>query len=134
MDLKFLLSAATALYGSARDLLTARRDRRKRLAQYFAELAQLIEDVAASLRHKEYPHGSCAQLHEIARLLPRTVRGLIDPKKAKKIQEDLFRVWEIEQLHAETFSLSKKKINERIGPLDEAAGKLRALAAHLRVA
>ena len=133
IDPRFLLSAATSLYAAGKDLVTARRDRRQRLAQYFSDLAQLLEEAAASLRNKDYPHGACGQLHESARLLPRTVKGLIDPKKTKRIQADLFKVWKIEQLHAEISPLSKKKRNERLAPLDEAAGKLRALSAHLRV-
>lgn len=115
------------------ELEKARRDRRDRLASYFSELAVLIETVSASLKIKKYPHGSCAQLHALAQLMQKTLRGLVSPEEARDFQDRLMRVWEIEQLFGQLERKRNSAVQKHLAELDEAAGYFRATAAHLRV-
>ncbi len=130
---KTIWDVGKGMFGIRGELQKARRDRRDRLARYFSELAELIESVSASLRTNQYPHGSCAQLLTLAQLMSRTLKGLLEPEEARKFQEKLMRVCEIEQLFGELQGQPKTKVTKRLTELDEAAGFFRATAAHLRV-
>jgi hypothetical protein len=121
------------LFGLRGELEKARRDRRDRAAQYFSDLGSLIETTSASLKVRIYPHGSCAQLEQLALLMPKTLKGLLDEKDIEKYQQKLLKVWEIEQLFGQLHSVPKRSIPKKLEKLDEAAGYFRALAAHLRV-
>lgn len=130
---KTIWDVGKSIFGLRADLQRARRDRRGRLAKYFGELAELIESVSASLRMNQYPHGKCAQLETLARLMSKTVKGLVEPEEARRLQDKLLQVWEIERLFGELQGLSKTKAEKHLVTLDEAAGYFRATAAHLRV-
>jgi len=130
---KTLWDVGKGIFGIRGELQKARRERRDRLANYFSELAELIESVSASLRTNQYPHGSCAQLHTLAQLMSSTLQGLVKPREARTFQKKLMRVWEIEQLFGELQGKPKTRVNKRLVELDEAAGFFRATAAHLRV-
>ena len=130
---KTIWEVGRGLFGVRGELQKARRDRRDRLANYFSDLASLIEEVSASLRTNQYPHGSCAQLQTLAQLMAKTLKGLADPDDAREYQEKLMRVWEIEQLFSQLQRQSNVKVNKCLAELDEAAGYFRATAAHLKV-
>jgi hypothetical protein len=130
---KSILEVAKGLFGLQGEFGKARRDRRQRLATYFADLASLIEEVSASLRINQYPHGSCAQLHALASMMKRTVKGIVADADAQAYQDKLMQVWQIEQLYSEFQSASAKRTQTDLNRLDEAAGYFRAVAAHLRV-
>ncbi|MEK6801963.1 MAG: hypothetical protein AABZ34_04760 [Nitrospirota bacterium] len=130
---KTIWEVGKEIFGIRGDLQKAQRDRRDRLANYFSELAELIESVSASLKIKQYPHGSCAQLHTLAQLMQKTLRGLVESGQAREFQDRLMRVWEIEQLFSQLQSKSDSVVRKRLIELDEAAGFFRATAAHLRV-
>lgn len=129
---KTIWEVGKGIFGIRGDLQKARRDRRDRLAAYFSDLAGLIESVSASLKIQQYPHGSCAQLHALAQMMQKTLRGLVEPSQAQDYQERLMRVWEIEQLFGQL--QDDQKSRKSLVQLDEAAGFFRATAAHLRVA
>lgn len=130
---KTIWDVGKGIFSVRGELEKARRERRDRLASYFGDLASLIESVSASLRENKYPHGSCAQLHTLAQLMARTLKGLVEPEEARRYQEKLLRVWEIEQLFGELQGKPKATVAKRLVELDEAAGFFRATAAHLRV-
>lgn len=130
---KAIWEVGKGIFGVRTELQKAQRDRRDRLANYFSDLANLIESVAASLRIRQYPHGSCAQLHTLAELMSETLKDLVDPVKADEYQKKLLQVWEIEKLFGEIQGMSEEKVGKRLTELDEAAGFFRATAAHLRV-
>jgi hypothetical protein len=121
-----LLELGKGLFGLRGELHKARRDRRERLAVYFSELAELIESVSASLRLNRYPHGSCAQLHTLASLMKKTVKGIVTEEEAQACQDRLMRVWEIEQLFADLQGLPEEKAAKKFATLDQAAGYFRA--------
>lgn len=121
------------LFGLRTEIEKARRDRRDRAAQYFSDIGSLIETTSASLKVRKYPHGSCAQLEQLALLMPKTLKGLLDSADVETFQKKLLQVWEIEQLFGQLSSVPKRSIPKKLQKLDEAAGYFRALAAHLRV-
>ena len=122
------------LFGLRTEMEKARRDRRDRAAQYFSDLAALIETTSASLKVRKYPEGSCAQLEKLAQLMPKTLKGIISEEDIIEYQTKLLMVWEIEQLFGRLEKVPKRSIPKKIAKLDQAAGFFRALAAHLRVA
>lgn len=130
---KAIWDVASGIFGARTEIAKARRDRRDRLANYFSELAGLIESVAASLRLNQYPHGSCAQLQGLGQLMEKTLKGLVPPEDAQRYQAELLRVWEIEQLFGQLQNMPEKDRSIRLNQLAEAAGYFRATAAHLRV-
>lgn len=130
---KTIWEVGKGIFGVRNELQKAQRDRRDRLANYFSDLANLIESVAASLRIRQYPHGSCAQLHTLAELMSETLKDLVDQVKADEYQKKLLQIWEIEKLFGEIQGMSEEKVGKRLTELDEAAGFFRATAAHLRV-
>lgn len=121
------------LFGMRGQLAKAARERKDRLAQYFTDLGLLIEQTSADLKVRKYPHGSCAQLHQLAQLMPETLKGLVDEGDVHELQAKLLQVWEIEQLFGQLQSVPDAALPKKLEKLDEAAGMFRALATHLKV-
>lgn len=128
-----VLDVAKGLLGLAGSFSKTRRDRRDRAATYFSDLAALLEDVSASLKAGQYPHGSCAQLHGLATMMKDTLKGIVPEPDAQAFQDKLLGVWQIEQLFNQLQAMPDSRSREELSKLDEAAGHFRAVAAHLRV-
>ncbi len=131
--IKALFDVGKGLFGMREQIGKARRDRRDRMSEYFSQLADLIETVSASLKLHKYPDGSCQQLYQLALLMKKTLKGLVEPEEAEGYQKKLLEIWEIERLFDQLNGLPDEKILKRLKKLDEAAGYFRAVAAHLRV-
>ncbi len=131
---KTIWDVGKGLFGMRAELQKAERARRDRVAEYFTDLGSLIEATSASLKARQYPHGSCAQLAQLAELMPETLKGLLDDQEVLEYRKKLLSVWQIERLHAELQPVPDSALPAELAPLDEAAGFFRAIAAHLRVA
>lgn len=131
---KTIWDVAKGLFGVRAELEKARRERRDRAAEYFSNLARLVEETSAQLRKRKYPHGRCAELERLALLMPKTLKGILSAKEIESHKKKLLAVHEIERLHAELLLLKDRSVERKLEKLDEAAGYFRALAAHLRVA
>lgn len=104
-----------------------------RVADYFADLAQVIEDTSAYLRKGVYPRGECENLRVHAEKMKDTIGKIIGEEEAGEYQKKVLEVWEIERMYGELISTDEKKREERLKVLDQAAGYFRGIAAHLRV-
>jgi hypothetical protein len=131
---KTIWAVAKDLLGARAEMAKARRQRRDRAAEYFSNLARLIEETSAQLKKRKYPHGRCAELAKLANLMPRTLRGILSASEVQSHRKKLLAVHEIERLHSELLLLKDRSVERKLEKLDEAAGDFRALAAHLRVA
>jgi len=128
-----LRKVGEGLLGIFMKLDDARLKRTIRVAEYFSNLAQTIEDTSAYLKKGVYPHGECKNLRFHADNMVETIGDLIGEAKAKKYADEVLKVWEIEGMHAELMSASDNDRTQKLKILDEAAGLFRAVAAHLRV-
>ena len=135
MDIiKIIFEVAKSLFGLRTEIEKAARDKRDRAAEYFSDIAKLIEEVSASLKLKVYPHGSCAQLEALAREMDKSLAdSKLKEKDIQENQEKLLKVHEIELLFGEIYPLKDSEIPAKLKELDESAGIFRALAAHLKV-
>lgn len=131
MIIETLFGVSLDLFGIVSKLDEKKIARNARLGDYFSSLAQLIEETSASLKKGEYPHGQCAQLYQHAEQMKDAIGSVVKgvDKYATKIRE----VWEIERLHGELSTLTKKQRAEKLKKLDEAAGYFRATAALTKV-
>src|ERR1043166_7965332 len=130
---KAIFEVAKTLFGLKSEMEKGNREKRDRVSNYFSDLAKLIEEVSASLKLKKYPHGSCAQLETLAKLMTDTLKGLLKEDEINSNTEKLLEVYKIEQLFGEIHNLKPDKISKKLEELDKAAGYFRALAAHLKV-
>lgn len=128
-----ILKVASGLSNLIEKFRGIRRDRRDRAAQYFSDLAVLIEEASASLKIRKYPGGKCAQILAAAQSMPKVLGTVIGQSKANTFQKQLLEVHRIEQLHTDFSRLKDRTIAQRLQKLDEAAGIFRAMAADLRV-
>jgi hypothetical protein len=130
---KTLFDLGKGLFGIRGELEKARKDRRDRAAEYFSNIARLIEETSALLKKKQYPHGKCAELEQLALLMPQTLKGVMADENIEGHKEALLSVRQIELLFNDIQPLQPRAIPKKLAKLDEAAGYFRALAAHLRV-
>jgi len=128
-----LFKVAKDLFGIFTKLDENRLKRTFRVADYFSDLAQTIEDTSAYLKKGIYPHGECEELRFYAEKMVSTIGDLIGTKEAEDYAKKVLKVWEIERMHGELISASPSKKKGKLQTLDEAAGYFRAVAAHLRV-
>lgn len=131
---KMILEVGKTLFGFRADLAKADRERRDRVADYFSDIAKLIEKVSEILKTNQYPHGACMQLEKLANLMPETLKGLLKPEEIEENKKNLLSVHEVERLYNELQTLSPSESAAKLAQLDEAAGQFHALAMHLRVA
>ena len=131
---------AETLFGIGKDLFgifskldEKRLQRTVRVAEYFSNLAQIIEDTSAYLKQGNYPHGDCENLRFHATKMKDTIGDLIGEQQAEAYADRVMDVWEIEQMHAELIGVSPQEREDKLKILDEAAGYFRGVAAHLRV-
>ena len=129
-----ILKVAKELFGIFSKLDEKKLARTAKVADYFSNLAQTIEDTSAHLKKGEYPHGKCEELRFHADNMTRTIGDLIGKKRAEKYSALVMGVWEIERMHVEITNLNdKKEKNKLLKKLDEAAGYFRGVSAHLRI-
>ncbi|MBA2728485.1 MAG: hypothetical protein H0U49_09990 [Parachlamydiaceae bacterium] len=131
--IKAIFDVAKNLLGMKTELEKANREKRDRVSAYFADIGKLIEEVSASLKLKQYPHGSCAQLEDLANLMPKTLKGLLPEETILENYQKLYEVRKIEILFGQISHLKESEIPGKLTQLDEAAGKFKALATHLKV-
>lgn len=131
--IKTILEVARGLFGFRADIAKANRDRRDRVADYFSEVADLLDSTSASLKQRTYPSGSCAQLGQLADQMDQSLAGLVPESDLLRFQSELRRVHEIERVFSELSSLSDQAAVLRLKDLDEASGMFRAISMHLRV-
>jgi hypothetical protein len=131
--IKAIIDVAKNMLGMKTELEKAKRNRRDRVSAYFSDIGKLIEEVSASLKLKQYPHGSCAQLETLASLMPKTLEGLLPEEVIRENYHKLCEVRKIEMLFGQISHLKESEIPSKLVQLDEAAGKFKALAAHLKV-
>ncbi len=110
-----------------------RLQRTFRVADYFSNLAQIIEDTSAFLKKGTYPHGECEELRIHAEKMEKTIGDIIGKDEAKQYAQKVMDVWEIEQMHNELIRVDEVEKASRLKTLDEAGGYFRAIASHLRI-
>ena len=128
-----IFDVASEIFGFHTTLSQARQARKKQVAKFLSELAQIIEDVSASLSKSIYPHGKCQELLTHANALEEAIGDLIGQKKAVSLARQLREVWEIEKLHDELGKKTEAARAKNLHVLDQAAGLFRATAAQVRV-
>ena len=128
-----LFNIGKELFGIFSTLDEKKLQRTIRVADYFSNLAQIIEDTSAYLKKGEYPHGECENLRLHAQMMSATIKDIIGENEAEDYASRVMAVWEIEQMHAELIGVDQDERDRQLKTLDEAAGFFRAVAAHLRV-
>lgn len=66
------------MFGLRADIAKVNREKRDRAADYFSNIARLVEETNAQLEVRIYPYGSRAELEQLANLMPKTLRGIIN--------------------------------------------------------
>jgi len=121
------------LFGVFSKLDEKKLQRTIRVAEYFSNLAQIIEDTSAYLKQGNYPHGECENLRLHAQKMKGTIGDLIGENDADEYTKRVMEVWEIERMHEELIGVNDDERAEKLKTLDEAAGYFRGVAAHLRI-
>ena len=128
-----LFNVGKELFGIFTKLDEKRLQRTIRVADYFSNLAQIIEDTSAFLKKGEYTDGECENLRLHAQMMTETIKDIIGENEAEEYTKRVMAVWEIEQMYGELIGVDENERNKQLKTLDEAAGYFRAVAAHLRV-
>jgi len=128
-----LFKIGKELFSIFSNLEEKRLQRTIRVAEYFSQLAQIIEDTSAYLKQGEYPHGECENLRVHATKMQQTIGDLVGADEAKIYADRVMQVWEIEAMHGELIGVDEAEKNEKLKILDASAGYFRGISAHLRV-
>ena len=128
-----LFSIGKDIFGVFFKLDEKKLQRTIRVADYFSNLAQIIEDTSAYLKKGEYPHGECENLRMHAQKMSETIGDIIGTEQAAEYTSKVMSVWEIERMHGELIGVSDNEKENQLKLLDQAAGFFRAVAAHLRI-
>jgi len=126
-----ILNVAKSLLGMSDQLRSADRQRRHDMADLFGQVSECLADTSAVIRKGEIPHGRCAELLTYAQDLPRRIDRELGPQNAGELGRQLAEAHTVEKLASELSDLPDKE--PYLAALDEAAGKLRALANLVRV-
>jgi hypothetical protein len=127
-----LLDIARSLLGFKNEFSRARRERRDRIADYFAVVAQTIQDSAESFRQGKVPHGKCQEMLEHANAFTDVVETELGRERAEAYAQKLRDAHEVEMLVSEI--LGSPDPQGQIQELEKASGTFRALSAAIRAA
>lgn len=108
-------------------------EQKTKVADYFSNLAQVIEDTSILLKQGTYPHGQCAELHVYADKMFDTIKSVIGKEPAKKYAEMVLNVWRIEGMFEELQSIADEQKQAQLKKLDSSAGYFRGISSHIRV-
>lgn len=106
--------------------------RKEKVAEYFNEIAKTINDAAQVFKKDEIPHGSCAKMEHLAKLLPESIEDFIGKQKALELQDMLLQAYHIETIMYKIPKKNKKERTESIAKMEQAAGYFEATAISLR--
>ena len=73
-------------------LLSARRDRRLRIAGLMEQISDCLVQVSAEIRTGNQPHGQCGQLMGFADQLPKVLASAIGRRRAKALGKQLHAI------------------------------------------
>jgi hypothetical protein len=133
---KTILEVAKAIFRLADQLKAANRQRKQDMAAFFADISSCLQAVAAEIRLGNIPHGRCSELQTYADALPDLVRNEVGTAQADALGATLRSAYNVEGAAAEIAGATQgdaKARDQYIQPIDEAAGKFKALASILRV-
>ena len=123
-----ILDVAKSLYDRRSKIKEAKRQERQDIAVYFDSVSKCLSDVHTKLKQGEYPHGSCKEMEQYAKMLPALIRNDMIPD-IDKLASDLWSSRHIEDTYLILTDPDKEKLLARI---DEAAGLFRSTATALR--
>jgi len=126
-----ILSVANSLWNLRDQLNRARRDRRDRIAEYFASLSDCLGAVASSLREGDIPHGRCAEMEVYASKLPDTIGDVVGREEAADQARALAEAHNVEWLVAD-LGPDEPERETRLADIERAAGIFTALATTMR--
>jgi hypothetical protein len=107
-------------------------NRREKVADYLSEIAKTINDAAQVFKEDKIPHGSCATMEQLAKLLPESIGDFIGKPESIKLQEKLLRAHNIETFMYEIPKKNKKERDASVAKMEQAAGFFEATASSLR--
>lgn len=128
-----IIDAAAKLFGLRGELSKARKERKQEVADFLAAIGKNIEEVSASLKQGQYPHGGCQVLLTHSQMMEQAIGDLVGEVRAREIANQLREVWEIERLHAEMGAMSPPEKQRSLDALDQGAGLFSATADIVRV-
>ncbi len=107
-------------------------NRREKVADYLNEIAKTINETVKVFKKGDIPHGSCAKMEQLAKLLPESIGDFIGKSQAKELGEKLLRAHNIETFMYGIPKKGKKERDASITKLEQAAGFFEATAIALR--
>lgn len=128
--IKDLWDIAQGLLGLKSSLSQAKRERKDRIAEYFATIGEIIQEAADSFKKDEVPHGKCQQMLDHASFFTDVVGDTIDPEQADMFKAKLIESHEVELLASEI--LGQEDGSEKIAELEKIAGSFLSLAAAIK--
>ena len=128
-----ILSVAERLWGLKTAFSELRRDRRDRVAEYFAAVSACLEQVTATLRAGEIPHGKCGEMQVYARSLAQTIGDVVGREEARELAGMLGKAHDVEWMVVDLGPHSPER-EERLGKMEQASGMFSGLAVSMRAA
>ena len=125
-----ILNVAKGLWSIKKSLSKAKGERREKLAKYFEQISNCLEEAAKVLRTGAIPHGKCGEMRGYAEMFTKTVKGIISEQETEKFAKQLDAARDIEYA---VYEMEKRDRDSQLGKLEEASGLFQALANSIRV-
>ena len=130
--LKDLWDLAQGLVGLRDSFEKAKRERKDRIAEYFATVGNIIQEAADIFKKGDVPHGKCQQMLDQASYFAEVVGDTIDKEKAIEFQKKLIESHELEMLVYEILESGNKE--EKIAEMEKISGSFIALGTAIKAA
>lgn len=125
-----ILSVAASIFKYKDEAKRVKADRRDRIAEYFLEISETLEEAANTIERGDYPHGKCESLRIYAQELPEIIKDFVPVPKAREYGDKLMDAWHLEHI-ADRASAEER--NQIVNELRGASGIFRALGYGIRV-
>lgn len=76
-----ILSVAASIFKYNNEAKRVKADRRDRIAEYFLEISETLEEAANTVERGDYPHGKCESLRIYAQELPDIIEDFVSVPK-----------------------------------------------------
>ncbi|MBA4149469.1 MAG: hypothetical protein H0X66_15255 [Verrucomicrobia bacterium] len=118
---QFLWAAGKTAYEIATGIKNKKEEDRRKVAELFQHIGQLLHETYLELDKGNYPYGHCRQIAIFGEQIKSKCKKLLGEEEAEKLGNLLISAHEVERLHGE---LNSGTINKwELAKLQEASGE-----------
>lgn len=127
-SIAIITGIASAILNAVISLKNIQTEKKKKVYDFFIEIADTLDEAITKFKNNEVPHGACEQMRQYALRMPEVLDGVLDRFDVQNYSHGLYHAHDIERL-----LISVREDANAMTQLEIAAGNFRAAASLFKV-